>query len=187
MIELFRDNFYWIDFTIGGAMPVAAFILYRLGRIDRFQLCLFWVGVTLGLTWEFPMSWLNQYSETHAVARFIRPLPTHFSAIIIFHSLWDGGLFLLGVWVVKLVCRNPHFERFRVCELAALLVWGQVSELWVELTSTFSGGWAYITYWWNPSLFVFNGHDITLLPQLIWLAAPVVFYFIALRLKPRLS
>jgi hypothetical protein len=186
MIELFRDNFYWIDFTIGGAMPIAAFILYRFGRIDKFQLCLFWIGVALGLTWEVPMSCLTTFSKSIPVHYFVRPMPVNFIVWIILHSFWDGGLFVLGVWIVKWICRDPHFERFRPCELAALLLWGQASELWVELTSTFAGGWVYITYWWNPLLFIFNGHDITILPQLIWLVAPIVFYLVALWLKPRL-
>ena len=28
-----------------------------------------------------------------------------------------------------------------------------------------------------------NGHGITLLPQLIWLAAPIVFYFISIEIR----
>ncbi len=185
LIELFRSNFYWIDFTIGGLTPILVYVLYRTGRIDSFIWCLFWIGFALGLTWEVPMSVLNEYSETHAVARFIRPLPVNFWVLIIMHSFWDGGLFLLGVGLVYRLCGVPVFKRFRACELVVLLVWGQASELWVELTSTFGEAWVYIPRGWNPRLFMFNGQDITLLPQLIWLAAPVVFYIAALRLRPK--
>ena len=185
LLELFRSNFYWIDFAIGGLTPLAVYGLYRSGRIDRLAWILFWIGFGLGLTWEVPMSTLNEFSEAHAVARFIRPLPTHFSVLIVMHSFWDGGLFLLGVWLAHLICKPPLFTRFRACELQVLLVWGQASELWVELTSTFGEGWVYIPKSWNPSLFQFNGQDITLLPQLIWLAAPVVFYGMALAGKKK--
>lgn len=179
LLEHFRSHFYWIDFTIGGLTPLAVYSLYRSGRIGRFFWILFWVGFGLGLTWEVPLSTLNQYSELHAAARFIRPLPTHFTVLILMHSFWDGGLFLLGVGIVHLICRPPRFTRFRWCELAVLLVWGQASELGVELTSTFGEAWVYIPRPWNPSLFHFHGQPITLLPQLIWLVAPVIFYGIA--------
>jgi hypothetical protein len=185
LLELFRSNFYWIDFTIGGLTPIVVYILYRSGRIDRFVWLLFWVGFALGLTWEVPMSVLNEIGPPYAVARFVRPLPTHFSMIILMHSFWDGGLFLLGVWLVHLICGGPVFERFRWPELMVLLLWGQASELWVELTSTFGEAWAYVPKPWNPSLFRFNGHDITLMPQLIWFAAPIVFYLIAWKLRGR--
>lgn len=179
LLELFRSNFYWIDFTIGGLTPIVVFILYKTGRVDKYIWFLFWLGFALGLTWEIPISVLSEFSETHAVTRFVRPLPTSFMMIIIMHSFWDGGLFLIGVWLVHRFCGAPVFERFKPSELIVLLVWGQASELWVELTSTFGEAWAFIPRSWNPSLFKFNGHDITLMPQLIWLAAPIAFYFIA--------
>ena len=56
----------------------------------------------------------------------------------------------------------------------------------MELLSTGSGGWEYNPSWWNPSLFLFNGRHITLVPQLIWLAAPVLFYLAALKIKKKL-
>jgi hypothetical protein len=185
LLELFRSNFYWIDFTIGGLTPIVVYLLYRSGRIDRYVWVLFWVGFGLGLTWEVPMSVLNEIGPPHAVAHFVRPPPTHFSMIILMHSFWDGGLFLLGVWLVHLICGGPVFERFKWSELVVLLIWGQASELWVELTSTFGEAWAYVPKPWNPSLFRFNGHDITLMPQLIWFAAPIVFYLIAWKLRAR--
>jgi hypothetical protein len=185
MMDLLKNNFYWIDFSIGTAIPLVVLGLRLRGRISRFVWRLFWLGTALGLTWELPLSLLNAYSATHPAARFIQPLPTHFSVLIVLHSFWDGGLFLVGVWLAAKSYPGRWFERFRLGELLVLLLWGQASELAVELLSTFNHGWAYIPYWWNPSLFRFSGSDITLLPQLIWLAAPVVFYLIALRLKPK--
>lgn len=183
LFELFRSNFYWIDLFIGGSAPVVTYVLYKSGRVGRFIWVLFWVGFCIGLTWEVPMQLLNELSQGHAVHSYTRPPPFHFSVIIISHSLWDGGLFLLGVFMVRLVCKKPIFERFQARELIVLIIWGQASELWVELTSTLGEAWAYIPRPWNPSLFKFNGQDITLMPQLIWLAAPIAFYFIALKVR----
>jgi len=182
-LELFRSHFYWIDFAIGVAAPLVAYALYRGGRIDRFMWGLFWLGFAIGLTWEVPMQVLNQMGDAWAVHRYVRPPPVHFSVIIVLHSCWDGGLFLLGVGLMRLIGRAPVFERFRAIELAVLIVWGQASELWVEMTSVSGEGWSYIPRPWNPALFKFNGQAITLMPQLIWLAAPMVFYFIALKLR----
>ncbi len=185
ILELFRNYFYWIDFTIGTVTPISVYALYKTGKIDKFIWVLFWVGFGLGLTWEIPMSTLNEFGDALAVHRFVRPSPAPFWVIIIMHSFWDGGLFLLGVLCVKIVGKGPLFEKFSPRDLIALVIWGQASELWVEMTSTLGEAWVYIPRPWNPSLFQNNGHDITLMPQLIWLAAPIAFYFIALKLRPR--
>jgi hypothetical protein len=183
-MSLLRNNFYLIDFAIGAAIPLIALALRRTGKISSFTWKLFWVGTLIGLTWEIPLSTLDGLGIVD-IFRFMTPPPAHFVVIIISHSLWDGGLFLLGVGLVTILCPGPRFEQFSLRELAVLLVWGQVQELAVELLSTGSGGWEYNPTWWNPSLFLFNGRHITLVPQLIWLAAPVLFYFIALRIKKK--
>jgi hypothetical protein len=184
-LGLFRTYFYAIDFAVAVAAPLIAYALYRSGRIDRFMWGLFWLGFVIGLTWEVPMQILNQMGDALAVHRYTRPPPVHFFWIIVSHSSWDGGLFLLGVGLMRLIGREPVLMRFRPIELAVLIGWGQASELWVELTSVSGEAWFYIVRPWNPALFRFNGQEITLMPQLIWLAAPVVFYFIALKLRGR--
>jgi hypothetical protein len=73
-------------------------------------------------------------------------------------------------------------ERFRWQELTLLVIWGQASELAVEIVSVLNEGWVYSgARAWNPVLFEVAGHPITILPQLIWLAAPVAYYLCALR------
>ena len=185
-IELFRSHFFVIDFAIGVAAPLAAWLLYRTGRIGRFPWALFWIGCAIGLTWEVPMQTLNAIGGAWAVHGYVRPAPVPNWSIAIVHSFWDGGLFLIGVGLVRLVRGPAYFSQFSGAELLVLLAWGQASELWVELTSTFGEAWYYIAKPLNPALFKFNSQDITLLPQLIWLAAPVVFYFIALRMRGRI-
>ena len=182
--------FYWFIWIVGVVILLIVYFLYKFNKINKYIWYLFWLGFFLGLCWELPLSIANEISN-FPPARFIipTPLPSPISMILIIitHSLWDGGLFLLGVWFVNLICKKPIFERFKPSEFIILIIYGQVSELIVELTSTFSNAWEYIEYWWNPTLFLFNGHNITLLPQIIWLVAPIVFYFIALKLKQRLS
>lgn len=182
--------FYWIIWFVGILICLSVYFLYKSHRIDKYYWYLFWLGFILGLCWELPLSIANDISS-FPPARFIipTPLPSPISTILIIitHSFWDGGLFLLGVLFVQLLCKKPIIEKFKPCEFIILIIYGQVSELIVELTSTFSDAWEYIVYWWNPRLFIFNGHNITLLPQLIWLAAPAIFYFIALSLKQRLN
>ncbi len=184
MLELFQSSYYALDLLIGYAAPLVVFGLYRAGRVDRFVWRLFWVGCALGLTWEVPMFVLSGEDMGVPLLVWIRPLPAHYVIFMVSHTLWDGGLFLVGVWLVRRLCRAPSFEAFRWQELGVLLVWGQVSELMVELSSTLNDGWVFITeYGYNPTLLQFNGHPITLMPQLVWLAAPVVFYLIALRMS----
>lgn len=185
--ELFRRGFFITDFVVAVAMVAVPFALYRLGRIGRFEWSLFWLGFALGLTWEIPMQALNAAGPEWAVHGYVRPAPFPNWSIAIMHSFWDGGLFLIGVGIVRLLQGPDYFRRFSWAELAVLIVWGQASELWVELTSTFGEAWYYLVRPWNPGLFKFNGQDITLLPQLIWLAAPVVFYLVALRMREKIG
>ncbi|MFX1312765.1 MAG: hypothetical protein ACFFHD_09150 [Promethearchaeota archaeon] len=178
--------FYWFVWIVGLFICLIIYITYRIEFLDKFYWNLFWIGFFLGLSWELPISLLNVIS-IYPFVRFITPIPLpepfSFMVMAITTSFWDAGLFLLGVLFVKLLCKQPYFEKFKVCELTILIIFGQVSELIVELLSTLSNGWEYIVYWWNPRLFIFYGNNITLLPQLIWLIAPIAFYYFTIRLK----
>lgn len=185
---LFQGAYYWLDLAIGLGAPLVVWGLYRRGVVDRLVWRLFWIGCLIGLTWEVPMFMLSAHDTGIGVLRWVRPLPLPYPVFMISHTLWDGGLFLVGLWLVYGLCPAPHLERFRWRELAVLLVYGQLSELAVEVSSTFNDGWAFLPgYWWSPTLFTINGHPITLMPQLVWLAAPVVFYLAALRTKRHLD
>lgn len=102
------------------------------------------------------------------------------------HAFWDGGLFLAGLALVGTFCAQPVLAAFRWQELGVLLLWGQVSALAVEIVSVSNAGWVYSSqHAWNPVLFHVSGHPITVVPQLIWLAAPIAYYAGALRLTRR--
>ncbi|UCC18386.1 MAG: hypothetical protein JSV62_09740 [Promethearchaeota archaeon] len=184
------EFFYWFVWIVGILIFIVVSTLYGTKKIDKFIWYLFWLGVILGLSWEIALTIANLFSP-FPPARFIipPPLPFPYSSvmIIITHSFWDGGLFLLGVWFIQLICKKPVLEKNKISELLVFIVYGQISTLIVELLSTSSGGWEYYVYVWNPLLFSFFGHNITLLPQLIWVLAPITFYSIAVKLKQRIS
>lgn len=180
----FQDMFYWNDLAIGFSAPLLVFVLFRMKKISGFSLRVFWLGAAIGLTWEIPM-FVGSY-ETTALATLttIRPYPLHYLVFMISHTLWDGGLFLIGYWLVLLMCKAPQFAGFNFRELLVLLVYGQLQEFMVEMGATGNEAWTFIVYWWNPVLFYWNGHPITLFPQLCWLYGPIAFYFLLLKLRP---
>ncbi len=186
MHELFTQAYYPLDLLIGYGAPLLVTALFRTGRISRFTWELFWLGCAIGLTWEIPMFVLSAEDTGMAVLRWERALPLPYGVFLVSHTLWDGGLFLVGVQLIRKLCKAPHFRAFSGRELAVLMVWGQLSELAVELSSTFNDGWVFLEgYWWSPTLFRVGDHPITLMPQLVWFAAPIAFYLAALRLRAR--
>lgn len=178
--------YYTLDLLIGFGSPFVVYALYRAGKVRRLIWQLFWAGAAIGLLWEVPIFVGSAETTTFATIRWIEPLPTHYAVFLLSHTLWDGALFLVGVWLVNRVCAETWWTRFDAKALLVMIAWGQLSELAVEVSSTSNDGWTFITdYAWNPTLFERNGHAITLFPQLIWLAAPVLFYAVLLRLARR--
>ncbi len=141
MLELFKEAYYYLDLLVGFGAPVLFYLLYRTERIDRFAWHCFWIGVLIGSLWEIPIFVLSGESETLPIVVWIRPFPTHYLVFMVSHSLWDGLLFGLGMLLVHWICAAPHYRRFRWSELMVLWLWGQVSELLVELSSTLNEGW----------------------------------------------
>jgi len=178
MTDAFRNAYYHLDLLVGFSAPVFFFLLYKTGRIDRLLWRFFWVGAALGAAWEIPIFYLSAESTTLPIIVWNRPLPLHYSAFMLSHTLWDGLLFALGILLIRGLFRGTRLDSFRWPELLVLIAWGQVSELLVELSSTLNDGWSYIEYPWNPVIFHFNGYNITWLLQAVWLAASIVYYFL---------
>ncbi len=190
--------FYIFIWLMGVIICGIVLILYKKEYLSKYYWYLYWIGFGLGILWELPLSIANELhiccGYPYPASIFIIPTPIQgplaVFVIVTTHSLWDGGLFLLCVLFVHLLCKKPCFEGFKWKELGVLILVGQISELIVELTSTFSEGWEFYIgpgVWYNMALFQFNNKNITLLPQLIWLAAPIVFYFIALKLNTKIG
>ncbi len=183
MAEFLRAGYYWIDLLIGLGAPLVLFALLRRGRIDRRTWRLFWFGAFLGLFWEVPVFVLSKHGP-YPLITWVRDLPLHYSIFLLAHTLWDGALFVVGLWLVARLCRPPTLARFRWAELAVLVAWGQISSFAVEVSSVLNDAWVYTAgYWWNPTLLTLHGHPLTLWPQIPWLVAPVVFYVVATRRK----
>jgi hypothetical protein len=181
-LDVFRQYFFALDYILAVVVIIVILLLYFTKRISRFTWILYWIGVGVGLLWEFPIGLLRVIG--FPVAQFIqsRPmLPFPFHSIV--HSITDGGIFLIGVGIVKLIFSSPHFDEFDLKELLIFIIWGQLQSLAVEVLSLIGGGWEYIPYWWNPTLFEVNGHPFTLLPQLIWLVAPIIYYLLIIKIK----
>ena len=174
--------FYWVDLLVALAIPLLFVFPYMAHRISRFSWLLFCIGCAVGALWEIPFYFIGPSFSSDPLYVLKTPAPYPLFLLHVMHCFWDGGLLMIGVGLVKKLCRSPHFTQFRFQELAVLLVWGGFQELAVELFSSGSSGWVYVPHWWNPSMFQFQGSDITLLPQLIWVIAPIVFYVLALLL-----
>ena len=183
----FQDMFYFLDLLVGFIAPILAYILYRTEKIDKFSWYVFWIGAAVGLTWEIPM-FIGSYETSFFVTlEPIRPYPFHYIIFLISHTLWDGMLFIIGYRLVLLLSESPRFEEFNLKELIILIINGQIQEIIVEVGAVSNSAWTFIVYWWNPALFYVNEYPITLYPQLAWLFGSILFYFILLKLKPKLT
>ncbi|MAE69305.1 MAG: hypothetical protein CME06_02425 [Gemmatimonadetes bacterium] len=170
--------YYVADLAVGFGLPLVVTGL-AVGPLRATSVAqLYWLGVALGLTWELPIFWSALASPTPLI-QFVVPPPVHPSVLFVSHTLWDGGLFLAGMVIVAAIRGTDAARHPGAPELALLLAWGQLSALLVELSSVVCGGWAYDpTHRWNGSLFELRGESITLLPQLIWLAAPFAYWIL---------
>ena len=173
--------FYWIDLVIAISIPVLFICLFATRRISKFSWIMFWVGCAIGSLWELPFFFIGPVFLADPLYVLKAPIPYPLFLLHFVHCFWDGGIFMVGSLLVRKLCRPPNFGRFRWWELLVLLVWGGLQELAVELMSAGSSGWAFVPHWWNPVMFEFNGADITLIPQLIWVIAPVAFYLLAVK------
>jgi hypothetical protein len=140
---------------------------------------LFWVGCGIGLTWELGFFLRGPQFTDQPAYHFIQQFPLHPATVPFIHAVWDGALFMAGTKLVQHLCEPPHFTKFRGCELAVLVAWGNIQEIAIELLATWVGAWTFIPRPYNPRIFSFRIGDITLLPQVIWTIAPLVFYTLA--------
>lgn len=184
--NLFDNAFFLLDYILAGLILVVVLILFFSKKINAYVLYLFFLGFLIGLIWEIPLGLtreLNIPIATFSNSRPLLPFPIHG----IIHSIWDGGIFLIGVGFIWFYSKDSFFSRFNIVELVILEIWGQLQSFFIELSSILGGGWEYIPYWWNPSLFVINGHHFTLFPQLIWVFASILFYFLAVKIKVKIK
>ncbi len=182
--ELFKQSYYYLDLLVGFAAPLFFYLLYRTGRINKRLWYFFWIGVFVGAIFEIPVFVLSAEGTSMPIILWHRPLITHYSVFVVAHSLWDGMIFIIGVWLIYAIRGKQALRKFSFPELLVMLVWGQVSALAVELSSTFNDGWSYYEYWWNPVIFRVHGYNITVLIQITWFIVSIVFYLLLVKLRP---
>lgn len=160
------------DIAIGLAVPAAAAGLFAVKRISAREVLFCAWGFLIGLSFElfiglwpgfivFKMSW---------------PLPV--VTILISHSLWDAGIFMIGCFLAGIILRRRLSDvcaKFDWRELAAMVLWGAGSAFVVELIGN-GVMWEYVPGRWNPVWITVNGQGYTAFIQVVWVAAPVVFY-----------
>ena len=172
------------DFTVAAALVIGFYFAYKNNRIYSEYYTLFWIGCLIGSAWEFTFLFLGP-EFLHSVKEWPYGLggwPRKLS-----HSIWDGGLFMLGIYFCKRYLSDPLFRSFNKKELGIMLSWGIFQELLVEYL--FNGRvWIYEPLPWNPIIIpVLPGSaplspGYTLIPQAVWIIAPILFYLICLRI-----
>ena len=183
IIDTLIENIFVLDYIAALLILLLVLVLYFKKKINKNTWILYWIGFGIGLLWEIPIGLSREWGVP--IAEFVKPRPVlPFPLHSIMHSLWDGGIFILGIYLVYWLKTSPYFEKFDKIDLAIFIIWGQVQSVIFEIASLIIGLWNYIPNWWNPSLFDFDGHYFTLLPQLIWLFASIIFYYITLKFNP---
>lgn len=89
------------DIAIGLAAPVGAAALYAARRIAMREVLFIVLGIIIGLTFELFIGFMPGF----IVFKMHWPLPQ--VTIFISHSLWDGGLFMAGCVLARIILRRP--------------------------------------------------------------------------------
>ncbi|MFT4613303.1 MAG: hypothetical protein ACI9NT_000441 [Bacteroidia bacterium] len=166
------------DLFVAACIPLVTAWLYLSGRIEMRHVWLVVWGFMVGSTWEFAFYFLGD--SVHAM-HIEWPLPI--ITLHLSHTFWDAGLFIVGYWLcLKIFKTADCCTRFRWPELGIMLLWGAGQEFIVELIGN-GVIWEYRVLDWNPVWLTIGEQGYTVLPQLIWVAAPVVYYLGVLRIN----
>ncbi|MDG1525132.1 MAG: hypothetical protein P8Q90_03575 [Candidatus Thalassarchaeaceae archaeon] len=167
------------DFVLATFFVGLVYWLYNNGKIPISYLYAFWLGTLIGSTWEFTFLFLGP-EFLHGAVDWPWGLdgwPRKVS-----HSIWDGAIFMFGVYLCHLLLDGELFQRFESKELGIMWGWGLSQELLVEYL--FNGRvWIYEPLSWNPVIIpTIPGSapmspGYTLIPQAVWVIAPILFYF----------
>ncbi len=170
------------DFTVAIALLIGFVLASKNSWISSEYYTLFWIGCLIGATWEFTFLFLGD-EFLHSVKVWpygLSAWPRKLS-----HSIWDGGIFMVGIYFCEKYLKGPLFKSFNKNELFIMLLWGICQELLVEYL--FNGRvWIYEPLPWNPIIIpllpgsAFLSPGYTLVPQAIWVVAPIIFYSICL-------
>ena len=170
------------DLVVGFGIPLLTGVLYFIGRINRRHLLIMAWAFAVGATWEFAFFFLGDSVHTMRIEWPLPIITLHLS-----HTFWDVGLFLIGYWLCLSILKTPDCcTRFRWSELLIMMVWGSGQGVLVELMGN-GVIWEYRVLEWNPVWLTINEQSYTILPQWIWLLAPIVFYLGLIRINRKPS
>ncbi|CAH1773831.1 unnamed protein product, partial [Owenia fusiformis] len=163
------------DVVIPTLWTLSITLLYLKGKLSKAVLLGHFTGSLIGCTWELTWKILGDDFLKDSTD-FVNPIAGWYTKIL--HSLWDGGIFLIGVLLCYMMLqKRPLFLEYSAKEFLVMLIWGQVSSFIVE--SMCNGViWEYQVLPWNPAYLTVGGVSYTVIPQAVWLVAPLAFYSI---------
>ena len=179
-MDLFTANqLMWAAFIIGNSAPLLFIILLKTEKISREFFNLYFLGVLVGLTWEIPFALAGKSFHLILIDWPIDlPLVRNIT-----YSFIDGLIFIVGILLAKVFLKNKNFlYEFDAKALSIMIIWGSVSEFLVDLNGN-GKLWLFIDNWYNPVFITINGNGLTIIPQLIWFIAPIVYYLVILNYK----
>jgi hypothetical protein len=168
----------WADIVSGLMVPVISVYLYFTRRIQVKHVWLIVWGFAVGSTWEFAFFFTGDTVHTLKTAW---PMPI--ITLHLWHTFWDAGLFIIGYWLCLLLLKTKDCcTKFRLIELIIMMLWGVGQEFVVELLGN-GVIWEYRVLGWNPVWITIGEQGYTILPQLIWSVAPIVYYLGFIRIN----
>tara|TARA_B100000123_G_scaffold63398_1_gene44526 strand:- start:68 stop:619 length:552 start_codon:yes stop_codon:yes gene_type:complete len=177
-MDLFSANqLMWAAFIVGNSAPLLFITLYKTQKISRELFNLYFLGVLVGLTWEIPFALAGK--SFHLI---LIDWPVDLPLVRnITYSFIDGLIFLVGVYLAKAFLKNKQFlYNYNSTALFIMILWGSFSEFLVDLNGN-GKLWLFIENWYNPVFITINDNSLTIIPQLIWFVAPILYYFTVLK------
>ena len=174
---LTANQMMWIAFTVGSSAPIIFYVLYKYGYLSKRIFRLFIIGICIGLLWEIPFGLTGESFHLILVDWPIDiPLARNIN-----YAFLDSLIFLMGIFFCNIILKNDDYlEKFNSKALLIMIVWGSVSEFLIDLNCN-GKLWLFIENWYNPVFITINGNNMTMIPQLIWLIAPFLYYISILR------
>ena len=174
---LSANQMMWVAFVIGHTAPLVFIALQYFKYISREIFSLYFLGVLVGLTWEILFSLAGKSFHLILIDWPIDlPLVRNIA-----YSFIDGLIFIIGVYLSQIFLKSRDFlYKFNLNALLIMILWGSFSEFLVDLNGN-GKLWLFIDNWYNPVFITINGNGLTIIPQLIWFVAPIVYYFSILK------
>lgn len=179
--------FFVLDVAVAMAIPLVVIALARRGTIPTSSWPLLWVGTLIGFTWELTLLFLGPRYVANPVYVLAATFPGPTAAQPMIHALWDGWFLVIGLAIAHRLVPGPGLQRFSWRQLGVLLLWAQLQSLGVEALAAWAGAWSFAQTDWNPVLVPIGAGGVSLLPQLIWLVAPLPFYAASLWVQRRVQ